>query len=270
MRICICSAATENLEWQYKYTNFLKHKYCEKHGYDFVFEMIEEKPKLAYHYRKDMLLRLMNEYDWVMWTDVDVWFNDFEKTVESLIPEDGNISMVLSKDHFEFSNPKVWHQCYINSGVVLVRNCEEARKMIQMWKEPPTDGSRWMEKNTRLNDQPFLSIRVLFDSYFSDKVCVRNPVDMNWFVRMGKWDDKFILHAAGIDKSVTKKEDFYKALIHTYRNNIGVMPQSLMDDVKASVKKPNINNYFDKIFGDAEFVPDGYEYKPTLQRAPKY
>lgn len=270
MRICVCSAATANLEWQYKYTNFLKRKYCEKHGYDFVFELIEGEPKLAYHYRKDMLLRLIDSYDLVMWTDVDVWFNDFNKTIESLVPEDGGSAMVLSRDHYEFGNPKVWHQCYINSGVIIVRSGDEARKLIQMWKNPPTAGSRWMEKNTKLNDQPFLSIRVLFDSYFSDKVCIRNPVDMNWFIRMGKWEDKFVLHAAGIEKSVTKKEDFYKALIHTYKNNVGGMPQSLMDNLKEATKKAKKPGYWEKIFETAEFIPDGYEYKPTLQRAPKY
>ena len=270
MRICVCSAATANIEWQYKYTNFLKCKYCEKHGYNFIFEIIKDEPKLAYHYRKDMLLRLMNDYDIVVWTDADVWFNDFDEKIENLVPDDANIGMILSRDHFEFSNAKVWHQCYINSGVIIVRSGDIARNLIRLWKEPPAAGSRWMEKNTRLNDQPFLSIRVLFDSYFSDKVCIKNPIDMNWFIRMGKWEDKFILHAAGIEKSVTKREDFYKALIETYKKNIGAMPKSLIDDVKSAIKGDQKKSYWEKVFGEAEFIPDGYDYKPTLKPASKY
>lgn len=270
MRICVCSAATANLEYQYKYTNFLKSKYCERHGYDFVFDTIETDKKIAYHHRKDMILRLLENYDWVMWTDVDVWFNDFDKDVESLIPDDENVNLVISRDHYEFSNAKVWHQCYINSGVLLFKNCDATWQMIKLWKEPSAAGSRWMEKNTRLNDQPYLSIRILFDSYFSDKVCIRNPIDMNWFVRMGKWEDKFILHAAGIEKSITKKEDFYKALIETYKKNIGAMPKSLIDDVKSAIKGDQKKSYWEKVFGEAEFIPDGYDYKPTLKPAFKY
>ena len=270
MKICICSAATANLEYQYKYTNFLKRKYCEKHGYDFVFDSIEADKKLSYHHRKDMILRLMENYDWVMWTDVDVWINDFNKSIEDLIPEDENINLVLSRDHFEFSNARVWHQCYINSGVLLFKSCEASKKMIQLWKEPPTAGARWMEKNTKLNDQPFLSIRVLFDSYFSDKVCVKNPVDMNWFIRMKNYEDKFILHAAGIEKAVTKKEDFYQALVCTYKNNIGAIPKMLLNDLKESSKKKVEPSYWEKMFGNTEFIPDGYDLKPTLKPAPKY
>lgn len=274
MKICICSAATEDYEWQYKYTNEIKKAYCELYGYDFKFVRLDCSRKDSYHYRKKMLLDNMNGHDWVVWMDVDAWFNNFSVKLEDLLPKEGGVHMVVSRDHYEYDNVKMWHQAYINSGVVAVKSGNVGKKLLAAWANPTDAMKKWMKMNTLLNDQPYLSIRILADSVFSEKVVVKEPSELNWFLMFGDYDNKFIIHSAGITRKMLKRRKMFEALKYTYNKNS--INSSFMDEVDrellASVKEdqlvPAVNSRINRSgVINGTYVPPGFEINPTLNAA---
>ena len=40
----------------------------------------------------------MPRADWIMWTDCDTLFTNFDRGVERLIPDDANVHLVVSED----------------------------------------------------------------------------------------------------------------------------------------------------------------------------
>lgn len=253
LKICVISAATENLKYQYEYTNKNKETYCKSHGYDYKFELIKETEKKAYHYRKDMILRYLDKYDYVVWMDVDAWFNNKTISFENIIHEIGeNYDLIVSYDHPNVNSPKDWHDKYINSGVLIFKNTENSRKMIKLWANPPVDAKKWMSSHTGLNDQPYLSMYILWDSFFQNKVKVVPPRVLNWFLASGSIGDQFIVHAAGMK---------YSKNIQTAFNNIFNIPQRKPVSSKSKI--------IEALNSDI-FIPNGFELKPTLHKASDY
>lgn len=281
LKICVISAADSKLANIYKYTNYMKRNYCKSNGYDFIFEEIKPSDGDSFKYRQNMIEKYLNDYDWVMWMDADAWFNMFSYRLEKLIEGAGpNINLIVARDQPNVKSISSWHDQYINSGVLLFRGkqgSEVSKKMIDLWRTPPKDAEAWMKKHTGLHDQPFLSIRVLFDSFYSGKVLIFPPERMNWFLSFGKPEDKFIVHAAGLRSSKKLEHDFYVymynfAVDENLDTNIVRSLRSILEK-ESNTRRPTVvktikNN--DSRRNSDIFIPSGFELKPTLKKAPDY
>ena len=227
-RICVVSAGTKNLEFQYTITNENKRKYCQLYGYDFRFVSIEQSDKQSFHFRKTLLTDIINEnkYDYVMWMDCDAWFHTYEISLDSVIDTFmKDKSLLLARDHGVINKPCFYHSCYINSGVLMFRSNDISKRIIQMWNNPSIELSEWMKLNTTLNDQPYLSILCLVDSFTRANTIVVQPKYFNTFARFGFTKSNFILHFPG-HKDLNHRHQYSEQFTNTFNesvkfNNVG-------------------------------------------------
>lgn len=220
-KIIILSCATKNLEWQYAVTNELKMHYCRKHGYFYRFDIMEaDENNRAYTYwhRTEMLNEAISsgEYDYAIYMDVDVWPNDMDRRLESLLTDNESICVTVCHDHLNRDIINKWMASYVNCGIIMFKCCEESKNIITAWTTMPEPSVIYMQTvDPGLFDQPYFNARLLFDEYFYGKVDIKNPEEMNWFLNFPRWEDKFLIHAAGCGRGLCTQEDFKKAVLST-------------------------------------------------------
>lgn len=235
LKICIISAGTENLEFQYVLTNVNKQRYCDLHGYEYKFIPLENDYKKSYHSRKQLIIDEIDskKYDWVMWMDCDAWFNNFEISLESIIQTYANkdTSLIIARDHGVLNRPDKWFDCYINSGILLFKANDDAKKIIDIWSNPTEDAKAWMSSITKLNDQPYLSILMLWDSFVKCHTAVVQPYVLNTFARLGICKDTFICHVPGDKKKNAR--NWYKAHFETwFYKSEEILTQQMLHDIQ--------------------------------------
>jgi GR25 family glycosyltransferase involved in LPS biosynthesis len=98
------------------------HKYCNKFGYDFIFDH-QSKPKNAgpnwYWWNKaNHIADNLKDCDWLLWIDADTICINFQKRIEDII---GDFDVLLTKEDV------------IQSGVMLLRNSEWTKSFVQKW-----------------------------------------------------------------------------------------------------------------------------------------
>ena len=220
-KICVISAGTKNLQFQYNITNKNKRDYCSIYGYDYKFIELDTTYKLSYHSRKKILSDIIktNKYNYVMWIDCDAWFNTFEISLDSVINTFmKDKSLLLSRDHGVINEPKYYHSCYINSGVLLFKCDKKALKIIDLWDNPSEQLKKWMPLYTTLNDQPFLSILCIADSFTRKYTAVVDPQYFNTFAKFGFTKRNFILHVPG-HKEIEYRDRYSKEFFDLYKKS---------------------------------------------------
>lgn len=220
-KICVVSAGTKNLQFQYNLTNENKKNYCSIYGYEFKFIELDTSFKLSYHSRKKILSDIIksNKYDYVMWIDCDAWFNTFEISLDNVINTFmKDKSLLLSRDHGVINEPKYYHSCYINSGVLLFKCDKDALKIIDLWDNPSEQLKTWMPLYTTLNDQPFLSILCIADSFTREHTVIVDPQYFNTFAKFGFTKSNFILHVPG-HKEIEYRDKYSKTFFDLYNKS---------------------------------------------------
>ena len=225
-RILVLSAATENLVDQYKYTNAIKELYCKRHGYDYKFEILKGDPSAA-AYRKPNIIRqhLVDDgYDYVVWMDVDAWFNDLGQSlldrIEKLSTDE--TFMICCRDGLNENSPTKWFWTYINTGVLVFKNTIESVKLIDEWISmyDQKDLRNSLESFVNLKDQPFLCCILMFDRKYSRSVSIVSPKEMNYIpMASDKTDNPFIIHNVGVHMFRGGYEIFKQNLGATIRKN---------------------------------------------------
>jgi hypothetical protein len=137
MRIAVCSLYI-GVEYRdiVKYGKISLEKYCEKHGYDFIYET-EETPGGVYDSKRDipwykipLLLKVMQkEYDFVVWNDADSQIVDYDKKLETFISEMEDKDLLVACD---------W-ESVLNTGTMFIRNSGYSQSLLQaVWdnKQP--------------------------------------------------------------------------------------------------------------------------------------
>lgn len=236
-KILIITAASKNLKNRYKITNLIKIKYCNTHGYDYLFEEIKNTTiKDSYKYRINLLKNQIQtkKYDYVMWLDDDAWFNNFNIKIEDIISEHLNDkSLIIGYDYSYEYDTKRWYDCYINSGVLLFKSCENSIKILDRWSESMCDcvAQQLLEKWSNLNDQPHLCLLLIFDEFVKSQSVIVKPEVLNWFPTDRQVNgilslntaesrkDKFILHGAGIKTNNKRLKESEEAILETCENN---------------------------------------------------
>ena len=222
IRVLVLSAGTKNLKFQYDLTNENKRKYCQLHGYDFKFVNLDISDKESFHSRKQLLIDVINSknYDWVMWMDCDAWFNNFNISIQDIINNyaDKNTSLILSRDQGMLDGVIHWHDCYINSGILLFKCDDVSKQIIDRWDNPSEHSRIWMQKKTGLNDQPYLSILMLWDKYVMDHTKIVFPLILNTFAKYGFNEYNYILHVPGF-KEIENRHQYLPEFMKYYNQS---------------------------------------------------
>lgn len=113
-----------------KYGKLSLEKYCQKHGYDFIYET-EETEDGVYDAKRDipwykiqLMLKVMqnSDYDFVVWNDADSQIVNYEKKLESLIERYmGEKDVLVARD---------W-QSTLNTGTMFIRNTEYSKTLLR-------------------------------------------------------------------------------------------------------------------------------------------
>ena len=136
--ICTCCDSSERAS-KFELLTESKRKYASKHeGIDFLFEKRWTDRKFTPMWEKiPMLLDHMDDgYDYLLWVDDDAGFIRFDTDLRDHIPSDGK--------RFYFTQSRIWYvgELYknvtildnlINSGVFLVKCCEENKDVLNTW-----------------------------------------------------------------------------------------------------------------------------------------
>lgn len=197
MKIAVVSYATKNREWLYSITNPVKQAYCFKHGYDFLFSnwqsFIDRPPAWS---KLSHIQNALPNYDWVMWIDDDAMFANHDIGLESIIETYGSSGkdIIIAKD-----------TKYLNTGVVLYRNCEYVSIFMEKWMSDESYRKADVKKGW---EQQIFNLEYEQDAEFVGRISVVPMRVMNSFLGGKRSDLKkglhiyqngdFIVHASGI------------------------------------------------------------------------
>lgn len=92
--------------------------YCERHGYEFVFDQTTEHKKGIMWRKLSILEKELNDCDWLLWIDTDCLILNQAKTIESLT---GQYDMMMVMEE------------KVETGVILIRNSDGAKQIIETW-----------------------------------------------------------------------------------------------------------------------------------------
>jgi hypothetical protein len=129
-------------EWANKTTQN-KFEYAEKHGYGFLSERnYEGYDRPISWYKIYKIVKLLNDYDWIVWMDADSLITNFNFKIEDIINKEfeRQKTVFLSpKDlPIECSLPELQETNYIISqdnyspcmGIFLIKNCEWSKNFF--------------------------------------------------------------------------------------------------------------------------------------------
>ena len=290
-KIAVVSAATENISYQYEYTNRIKKLYCDRFGVDYIFEKWNSDARVATNRKTEMIKKYIKSYDYVVWMDADAWFNNFDVDIRTIIEKwsDENTEIIVCRDHNNATadKAKTMPWALINAGVLVVKNSELAINMINTWDDRKHDKD--LQKTLQgmyptLKDQPALCSLILFDKDFSSHVNIIPYTEMDFFPNanwtMQKLSDELVYHCVGATKNDHGKwmAHFVFALKHTlnrmktaFGDNPVVAELSKMLDAKIDKSEKMELPSGRKISVEVQrkldnFIPNGFDFKPTLKR----
>jgi mannan polymerase II complex MNN10 subunit len=148
MKILICTGYTNHergnfTDWANKTTQN-KFEYAEKHGYGFLSERnYEGYDRPISWYKINKILKVLNEYDWIVWMDADSLITNYNIKIEDIINKqfERQKTVFLSPENLpiECSLPELKETNYIISqdnyspcmGIFFIRNCEWSRNFFE-------------------------------------------------------------------------------------------------------------------------------------------
>ena len=166
MRICVATMYTADIANYGVLSAENKVAYARRHGYEAVIVRDTLDPSRVPAWSKvRLLIDLVEQFDWVFWTDADSLVMNSRVALTSLISEAGDVDMILGSD---VVSP-------VNTGHWLVKNCEWTKLFLRrVWDEPPDPTRRappW--------DQGSVTRILAGDSSARDRVRILPPRALN-------------------------------------------------------------------------------------------
>lgn len=112
--------------------SYVNHKiFSLEHGFDYRLEVgLNEGIKTKFDYKLNAILHVLPLTDWVLWVDDDIYFTDFSSpSIENLIERMDNSGAYFAVAEGILEPNGFWSK--INSGVMLIRSCEEAKVLLE-------------------------------------------------------------------------------------------------------------------------------------------
>ncbi len=120
---------------EYSDINYKINKlYCEKYNLDIILsqEKTYENRHSAYE-RLPLILKHIDNYDYVIWIDADAFFYITSKNIIEIINNNINYNFIFSKDITnDILNDNIDYN-YINSGIFIVKNTKYSIEFINKW-----------------------------------------------------------------------------------------------------------------------------------------
>jgi len=134
MKICMVMFYDNNIK-EYGDINYKINKlYCEKYNLDIILsqEKTYENRHSAYE-RLPLILKHIDNYDYVIWIDADAFFYITSKNIIEIINNNINCNFIFSKDITnDILNDNIDYN-YINSGIFIVKNTKYSIEFINKW-----------------------------------------------------------------------------------------------------------------------------------------
>lgn len=112
--------------------SYINHKiFALEHGFDYRLEIgLAEGVKTKFDYKLNSILHVLPLTEWVLWVDDDMYFTDFSsQSVEKLIDRMNKSDAYFAVAEGILEPNGFWSK--INSGSMLIRNCEEAKTLLE-------------------------------------------------------------------------------------------------------------------------------------------
>jgi predicted O-methyltransferase YrrM len=178
-----------------------KQNYCAKHGYDFIDDESIYNPSKPIPWSKiPLLLKYINNYDYLVWIDADILIMNNKISIEHFIEKYNKFDMIVGSD---------WRM--INTGIMIIKNTDFCKQFIHQIDINEYDPDE--DKNDRYKNWEQGSFINLFDKNFlncQEKIKVTTPTEFNsyWF---NYFPGHFVLHLAGVRGDLLQYliRDFY-------------------------------------------------------------
>lgn len=202
MKIALCTLSVgEEYKERTKWTTVNKKSYCAKHGYTFIDdETILDKSRPIPWSKILLLLKYVNDYDYLVWIDADILIMNMEIKLEKFIKQHEKFDQICGTD---------WRM--ENTGVWFIKNSDFNRIFLKaVWEnvydeeEDPNERYMNWEQGSFINllDRNFMNCK--------NRIKVTEPHVMNsyWF---NYYPSHFVLHFAGVRSDTLKCliQDFY-------------------------------------------------------------
>ena len=126
--IAIVSLYTEEIKEYAIHSEISIKDYCKKQGYDFhIYRESIDKNSSANWSKASILLKHIDDYDYIVWMDSDTLIFNPNKTFESIIQKAPRKFIWATKD--------IGDHCMINSGVIIFRNHAYIKNIIKKWRD---------------------------------------------------------------------------------------------------------------------------------------
>lgn len=182
--------------------NFVE--YCNKHNLDLHISTksyVDERYNWGWN-KYHIISKIINNYDWIAWVDIDCLFINKNKDIRSLI--DDQYSLIIGEN----KNAPDWYTedtCYIENGVFLLKNNLFGKMMLKDFSNGMIDHP-W-------HDQYKMIKCIKNDNVYNQKTKRLNLIDINAIDDFKfKKENIFIYHVAGgSSKTLQQKVELLKS-----------------------------------------------------------
>lgn len=206
MKILIVTSYNKEIEEYAVITSEINKIYSKKKGYSICIEnnadtLIDDKSVHITWNKIILLERLMHEYkeyDWLFYIDSDAIFNNHNIRLENIIEKYKNYNLVMADD-------KPMGGKLINSGTILVKNCDWSRTFFTLWYNGGIK-SKW--KTNFPHEQGYFAEK-WEDSFFylPNNIYITNTQEINsTYPLESNPKDIFILHLMSTSKEFRIKK----------------------------------------------------------------
>lgn len=170
-----------------------KISYCKKHGYDFIEDESILIKNLPIPWSKiPLLLKYIDNYDYIVWIDADILIMNLNIKIEDFISKYPN-DIVVGSDYR-----------MINTGVMIIKNSSFSKEFIKSMETNVYDP--YSDPNERYQNWEQGSFINLYDKNFLSAqqfITITSPTEMNsyWY---NYFPGHFVLHFAGVRGDLLK------------------------------------------------------------------
>ena len=207
MKIGICTLSIgEKYKNMTKWTTVNKRNYCTRHGYEFIDdENIWDRSKPIPWSKILLMLKYLDEFDYLVWIDADILITNMDIKIETFIERYPGYDQITGSD---------WKMQ--NTGVWIIKNTDFSKRFLkEVWnnvydeKSDPKERYMNWEQGSVIN----LMDRNILDC--KSKIKVTHPEEMNsyWF---NYFPGHFVLHFAGVrDELQSLIKEYYPERLDT-------------------------------------------------------
>ena len=198
--------------------------YCDKYGYTLIKSNIRKYPERKPHWERiPLILENFDKFDYLIWIDADAHFYIDSPPITNIINTYPDKLFIFSEDEDQLV--KNVFNGELNSGVFIVKSCEESKLFLNEWGYNQELFIKWNGWKT-WNDQAIL--RSLYDTNFlnikNNSAIIKYGV-MQYFkennitnTEFGLNNNPFIIHLAG-SNTKTRIEHSKKYYSNIFLNN---------------------------------------------------